>query len=136
MVIIRGKILDNSFVNRSNYLNDFEKLFTEFKNKAGFSEGKIFAAQISGNKILNLSDYDRETLLRLATEYELLSEQVLNLNVPKVYENKSLEAAKSTLNISYILKKMVDETDEKVYPMWIGQYTRVIFDIIANRYAK
>ncbi len=146
IVKIKGEILENTYANRANYLNNFEKLFADFKSGGGFSESKIFAAQITptpalpqgegGVRILELSGYDRETLLRLATEYELWSEQILNLNVPKVYENKSLEAAKSTLNISYILKKMVDETDEKVYPMWIGQYTRVIFDIIANRYAK
>lgn len=137
VVSIKGKMVDNSFSQRAKYLNEFEDLFVKYSSKKVFEENKILQAQIGeNNSILELSDYDRETLLRIATEYELWAQEILNLDTPSNYERKSLEAAKNALNISYVLRKIVVEKDVKVYPLWIAKYIEVIFDILANRHAK
>jgi hypothetical protein len=136
-IFLQGKIVGNSYNERVKYLNEFEQLFVSSKKKGVFDEAKMFANQAGDNgKILELSDYDKETILRLATEYELWGKEILQLDTPAQYEKKSLGAVRDILQISYILKKVVTETDSQVYPMWIGKYTEKVFDILANRYVK
>jgi hypothetical protein len=74
--------------------------------------------------------------LRIATEYDLWAEEILQLETPSMFEKKSLETVRNILNTSYILRKLVEEEDSQIYLMWIGKYMQIVFDIIALRYAR
>lgn len=122
--------------NIKTYQAEFEQIFQQFKNASGTSESKIFEAQITASgDFLQLSDYDRETLLRLATEYEIFAGKVQDLTTPKSLEGRALSIARGAMTISYILRKMVAEQDEKIYAVWISKYSENMFVIITNRYA-
>jgi hypothetical protein len=136
-IFISGNIVGDGYNQRVKYLNDFENLFVSFGKKGVFSEAKLFAAQAGGSGVvLELSDYDKETILRIATEYELWAKEILSLDTPAKYENRSLRAAQDILQVAYILRKIVVEEDDQVYVMWIGKYTQKVFDILASRYVK
>lgn len=136
-LIILGNIVDDSFTKRAKYLNEFEILYVNATKKGVFAEAKLFAAQAGGvGVVLGLSDYDKETILRAATEYELWAKEILKLDTPSQYENKSLRTAQDILQVAYILRKAVVEEDDQVYTMWIGKYTQKVFDILASRYVK
>lgn len=119
----------------SNYKNNFEIIWDDFKTRGGTSENKIILAQIlDDGTLLPLSDYDKETLLRTATEYEVFAEKIQNLSTPKSEEKIATEVAASATNISYILKQMVNEPDKQVYTLWISKYLENMSVIITDRY--
>jgi len=121
---------------KNNYANNFELIYQDFKKKDGTTENNILMAQINPDgTILPLSDYDKESLLRIAVEYEILSEKIQNLSTPKSTEKIANEVAVSALNISYILNKIVVENDKNIYPLWISKYVENMSVIIADRYA-
>jgi hypothetical protein len=140
IIFLTKPTIGNSYSEKAIYLNTFEALFASMRKRGVFSESAIFASQAgattSPSVILPLSDYDKETLLRIATEYENWAQQILNLETPVVYEKKSLNFANDLLNAGYIIKKVVEEKDDQLYVMWIAKYTQTIFDILANRYVK
>lgn len=118
------------------YGDNFEIIFENFKSKGGTSEGEILNAQIiDKGDILELSPYDKESLLRIADEYQTLAEKIQNLSTPTYSQKLAEEIAKSALNISYILRQMATEDDKKVYSLWISKYAENMFAIIADRYA-
>jgi len=134
---VLGNIVGNSYSERAKYLNDFETLFIGAGKRGVLSEAKLFASQAGETgAVLELSDYDRETILRIATEYELWAKEILNLDTPGQYENRSLRVAQDILQVAYILRKAIAEDDTQVYVMWIGKYTQKVFDILASRYVK
>jgi hypothetical protein len=136
-LIISGIILGNGYNERASYLNKFEELYINATKKGVFTEAKLFASQAGGEAmVLELSDYDKQTILRLATEYELWAKEILKLDTPAQYENRSLRTAQDILQVAYILRKAVVEADDQVYVMWIGKYTEKVFDILAVRYVK
>lgn len=137
VLVIQGSIVSNGFNERAKYLNEFEGLYINATKKGVFTEAKLFAAQAaSEGQVLKLSDYDKETVLRLATEYELWAREILKLDTPAQYEKRSLRTVQDILQVSYILRKAVVEEDNQVYVMWIGKYTQKVFDILAVRYVK
>lgn len=134
---ISGFIVGNSYNERVKYLNEFEATFISVVKKGVFSESKLFAAQAGGQGVvLRLSDFDKQTILRIATEYEIWAKELLKLDTPLQYERKSLVAAQDILQVAYILRMAVAEEDDQVYVMWIGKYTQKVFDILASRYVK
>lgn len=121
---------------KNNYANNFELIYQDFKKKDGTNEGNILTAQIgTDGTVLPLSEYDKESLLRIAVEYEIFSEKIQNLSTPKSTEKIATEIAVSALNISYILNKIVVENDKTIYPLWISKYVENMSVIIADRYA-
>jgi hypothetical protein len=131
-------ILSNvsSFYDKNQYLEDYEGAYSSLQKAGGGSESKIFSSQIVDEKtLLPLSDYDKETLLRIAVEYDKFAETISNLNTPKVYEKKAMGTIKGSRNLSYLLRQIVSVNDKEVYSLWISKYSTVMFDIIANRYA-
>ncbi len=119
----------------TNYKNNFEILFSDFKQRGGTSENKIIAAQIlEDGTLLPLSDYDKETLLRMSSEYEIFADKVQNLSTPKDEEKIAREIATAATNIAYILKQIVNEKDKQVYTLWISKYTDNMSVIIVDRY--
>lgn len=119
----------------TSYRNDFEKIFEELKKAGGTTESQIFAAQITGpDTLLPLSDYDRETILRTATEYEIFVDKLVTLTTPRTQLKKVNELAIAALNVSYILRKLVEENDQKIYSLWITKYAENMSVIITNRY--
>lgn len=121
---------------KNNYANNFELIYQDFKKKDGTNEGNILTAQIgTDGTVLPLSDYDKESLLRIAVEYEIFSEKIQNLSTPKSTEKIATEVAVSALNINYILNKIVVENDKNIYPLWISKYAENMSVIIADRYA-
>jgi hypothetical protein len=142
VVFLKNRVVGNSYNEKEKYLNDFENTFIKARKKGVFSESTIFATQ-AGPKdstdrstILPLSPYDKGTVLRIATEYDLWAEEILQLETPSMFEKKSLETVRNILNTSYILRKLVEEEDSQIYLMWIGKYMQIVFDIIALRYAR
>jgi hypothetical protein len=118
------------------YEQNFEIIFGEFKKRGGTAEGGIIQAQIGADgTLLVLSPYDKESLLRAAAEYDILAEKLQNLSTPKSLEKIATEIAATSLNISYILKKMSEENDTKIYSLWISKYAENMSVIIADRYA-
>jgi hypothetical protein len=134
IVFLNKETVGNSFAEKALYLNKFEEYMVEAKKKGVFSESLIFSAQ--AENFLPLSDYDKATILRNATEYEIWANKILDLETPRVYENKSLAAAEDIFNAAYILRKIVEENDRQIYVLWIGKYVETIFDILATRYVK
>ncbi len=121
---------------KKNYANNFELIFSDFKKKDGTSENTILTSQINPDgTLLALSDYDKESLLRIATEYEIFAEKIQNLSTPTSLEKIAAEIAVSSLNISYILKNLVTENDKNIYTLWISKYAENMSVIIADRYA-
>lgn len=136
-LIISGDIMGNSYAEKAKYLNQFEALFVSAGKRGVFTEAKLFALQAGGEGTdLDLSDYDKGTVLRLATEYELWAKEILKLDTPEQYVNRSLRTAQDILHVAFILRKAVAENDDQVYVMWIGKYTQKVFDILAVRYVK
>lgn len=136
-LFLQGKIVGDSSAEVGKYLNEFEILLENARKRGVFSEAGIFRAQaVDSETNLELSDFDKQTLLRIATEYELWAKEIGKLDTPKKYENKSLLAMQDILQMSYVLEKIVEETDSQVYVMWIGKYTQKAFDILANTYVK
>jgi hypothetical protein len=120
----------------NKYLKDSDSLYAELKSNGGTDEAKIFADQIVDDKIMPLAQIDKETLLRIASIYEVYAEKMSQIPTPSFYEKKATNLIKDALKVSYILKKIVVEQDEKIYPLWISKYSEIQFDIIANRYEK
>lgn len=122
---------------RNKYNTEFENSFANLKARGGTSESKIFASQIADkDTLIPLSDYDKETLLRIATEYEAFANKISVLNTPVVYKQRGENTVKNSLNIAYILRKMVATDDKKIYGLWISKYTTTMLDILTSRYAK
>lgn len=119
-----------------NYADNFEIIFNNFKTRGGTSESSILSAQISpdGN-LLVLSQDDKETISRLADEYESFSEKVQNLSTPTNREKIGKEIAISALNVAYILRKLATEEDKNIYTLWISKYAENMSVIITDRYA-
>lgn len=123
--------------NKTKYNNEYEIAFSNLKKAGGTSESQIFESQIvDKDTLLPLSDYDKETVLRIATEYEKFANIISSLETPKVYEKRGVGTTKDALNVAYILRQMVNTEDKQIYTLWINQYSIVMFDIIANRYAQ
>lgn len=122
---------------KTKYNSDYELAFSELQKGRNPTEATIFAAQIAdANTLIPLSNYDKETIQRIATEFELYAEKIKNLNTPTVYKKRGEETVKNALKVSYILRQMVNINDTKIYSLWISKYSAVMFDIIANRYAQ
>lgn len=120
----------------TEYTKNFELLFAQLKKLGGTEEGNIFALQINPDgSLIPLSQYDKETILRDSINYELFANQIQNLPTPSTYEAKANALAGAAKNISYILKKMSSEDDEKIYSMWISKYAENMSAIIKIRYA-
>jgi predicted metal-dependent hydrolase len=129
------KNVSNKFSER-NYANNFEIMFSQFKQKGGTSESALLVAQTAnGNEILTLSEYDKENLLRIADQYQDFANKVSNLSTPESLEKKAHEIAVSSLNVAYILRQMANENDKQVYTLWISKYAQNMFVIITDRYA-
>ena len=129
------KNVSNKFTNK-NYNDNFEIIFKNFKERGGSTENAILSAQItSDGELLVLSQDDRETLLRIANEYETFAEKVQNLSTPIGREKLAKEIATSALNVSYILRKLSDEQDKNIYTLWISKYAENMSVIITDRYA-
>jgi hypothetical protein len=129
------KDTSNSYTQKQ-YSQDFEKIFTELKKLGGTEEGKILSAQIqSDNTLLTLSDFDKQTILRDAVNYDIFADKVLNLQTPAKLQTKAITVAQASKNISTILKKLSNEQDPKVYSLWISKYLENLGAIIAIRYA-
>ncbi len=129
------KNVSSMFTNK-HYADNFEIMFSEFKAKGGTSEGLILSTQItSDGNLLVLSPDDKETILRVADEYEIFSNKIQNLSTPTLREKIGREIAISTLNISYILRKLANEEDKNIYTLWISKYAENMSVIITDRYA-
>jgi hypothetical protein len=119
-----------------SYRKSFEKTFQDLRIASGTSESVIFASQIQQNgEVLPLSDYDKESLLRLATEYKLFSDKLAKLETPISLTKNVERVGRASLNVSFILKKIVMENDKNIYPLWISKYSENMFVIIEERYA-
>lgn len=122
--------------NPKYYAQNFELIFEDLRLRGGTSEGDILLAQIGeNNSILELSEYDKEKISRIAQEYEIFADKISNLGTPSSVYNKALEIAVSAKKISFILKKMLEEKDERVYTLWISKYAENMSVIITDRYA-
>lgn len=127
--------ISNTF-NKQIYKQNFELLFANFKAKGGTSESTIFLNQIVDNDtLLPLSDYDKQTLLRLSVDYQNFADEVSKLPTPTIYLKLGTEIATKAMNISYILKQMQNEPDKKIYILWINKYSQNMNAIITDRYA-
>lgn len=127
----------SSKLEKDTYILAYENLFQELKKQGGTSENKIFQAQISTEeKLLPLSGYDVESLLRISTEYDIFADKISNLQTPLIYEKKAIETVRSSKNISYIIKQMSTENDKEIYRLWISKYAENLFDIISERYVR
>lgn len=122
--------------NPKYYSQNFEIIFEDLKKRDGTTEGQILFSQIGeGNTLLVLSDFDREKLIRIANEYSIFADKVSNLGTPTSVQPKALEIAVSAKKISYILEKIVEENDPKIYTLWISKYAENMSVIITDRYA-
>ncbi len=130
-------IVASTIFSKTNYNTSYEKIFSESKAKGLTTEGKILAAQTNGgSELLSLSSYDKETLLRIATEYDILAEKTSQLATPKIYEVRAKNTIENLKQVSYILKELAKESDSTVYKLWINKYLVTMFDIISNRYVQ
>jgi hypothetical protein len=122
-------------LDRKEYGKSFESLYEAFKKNGGGTEGKILASQITKEKtLLTLSDYDKQVLSQIADEYDDFSAKLVEMETPKVFENRVLEIAVDSKNVAFILRKMVNETDINVYTLWISKYAQNMSAIITDRY--
>jgi len=122
---------------KTKYNSDYENAFAALQKARNPSEATIFTAQIAdANTLIPLSNYDKETIQRIATEFELFAEKITNLNTPTIYKKRGEGVVKNSLAVAYILRQMVTVNDTKIYSLWISKYSAAMFDIIANRYAQ
>lgn len=131
----RLKYVGTAF-DQKTYLSQYETLYVDMQKKGGNSESRIFASQIVDNEtLLPLSDYDKQTLERIAVEYENFALNVESLKTPKVYEQKSVATVENARSVSYLIRQLINTNDKQLYTLWINKYSTLMFDIIANRYA-
>lgn len=118
------------------YRDNFEILYAELKSNKENSESKIFSSQIiDDGTLLPLAEFDKETILRIASDYEIFADKLSLLPTPKSLEKRMTELGTSALNVSFILRKMVAEDDSKIYSLWISKYAENMSVIITIRYA-
>lgn len=127
----------SNIFNKKEYLILYENAYIDLQKSGGGSESLIFSQQIvDKDTLIPLSDYDKETILRVAVEYEKFAEVISNLNTPTSYEKKAVDTIKNARNVAYVLRQIVKTNDKQVYSLWTTKYSSLMFDIIANRYAS
>lgn len=117
---------------KNNYQKEFFKTFNEAAAAGMGLELYYFVSQISpeSGEMLELSPYDKESLQRIATEYEIFGKKIQKIETPTDYIKAGETTSQKAFEISYILRNLLEEKDSLVYSKWFEKYgdaSRYIF---------
>ena len=117
---------------KNSYQKEFFKTFNEATTAGMGLELYYFVSQISpeSGEILELSPYDKESLQRIATEYEIFAEKIQKIETPTDYMKAGEVTTQKAYEISYILRNLLEEKDSLIYSKWFEKYgeaSRYIF---------